>query len=89
MQGFILVTQRPHYALTDADGRVQFDIAPGTDRQSVSANVWHRRLPDPDRYNQQTLEPNTRSPMRIHIPLEPEPEEDDELDQLQQEFEDL
>ncbi|WP_077529614.1 methylamine utilization protein [Vreelandella utahensis] len=89
MQGFIIVTDRPHYALTDASGEAHFEMASGAGSQPLEANVWHRRLSDTGRLTQHTLTPGAESAMRIQLTLEPRDEEDDELDQLQQEFQDL
>lgn len=89
MQAFIIVTDRPHYALTDASGEVHFEMAPDADSQPLEANVWHRRLGDTGRFTQHTLTPEAESETLIQVTLEPKAQEDDELDQLQQEFQDL
>ncbi|KAA8983511.1 methylamine utilization protein [Halospina sp. K52047b] len=89
MQGFILVTDRPHYALTDTNGQARFDVASSAGKQPVKANIWHRRFADTDRYSQHTLTPDSLSEMRVRVTLEPRNDGNDELDQIQQEFQDL
>ncbi|MGM0450938.1 MAG: methylamine utilization protein [Pseudomonadota bacterium] len=90
MQGFVIVTERPHYALTNASGQAHFEMTSDADSQPFKANVWHRRLADTHRFTEHTLTSESESETRIQVTLESKDEdEDDELDQLQQEFQDL
>ncbi|PAU81739.1 methylamine utilization protein [Halovibrio salipaludis] len=87
MQGFILVTDRPHYGRTDANGEVVFERASGGSSQSLNAGIWHPRLTETGRFLHHSFTPGDEP--RIAIALEAEAEGGDELDQLQQEFQDL
>lgn len=86
MQGFVIVTERPHYGRTDKNGQVRFEHSDVPEGQPITARVWHPRLKDTTQFRKAAV---TRDTTRITLALRPEPAPDEELDQLQQEFNDL
>ncbi|MEQ6885359.1 Cupredoxin [Salicola sp. Rm-C-2C1-2] len=86
MQGFVIVTKRPHYGRTDKNGQVRFEHSAFPEGQPITARVWHPQLKDTTQFRKAAV---TRETTRVTLALRPEPAPDEELDQLQQEFNNL
>lgn len=86
MQGFVIVTDRPHYGRTNKKGRIHFKRSAPPRGQPITAHVWHPRLNDTTRFREAAFSGDaTRVPLALH----PKPNTSNTLDQLQQEFNEL
>ena len=89
MQGFILVTKRSLTGRTNAQGQFRVEQPTSDWEAPVKVRIWHPRLADTAQFIERSITPDSLQDASIQMSLEPAPKTDDELDQLQQEFEDL
>lgn len=91
MQGFVVVTDTAATGRTDASGRVTLSIdtlASAGNRDNVTLEIWHPRLPDNTRPVTREIERGSE-PAIVTLNLEPEPAAEGSLDRLQQRFREL
>ena len=69
MSGVILVLPNPHFAVSDASGQFQLDLAPGT----YPLTAWHERAEvDPDKLRRDVEVKEGAPPLVIEVPLSAE-----------------
>lgn len=69
MKGYVVVVDTPHYALSDADGRVSLDAPDG----EYLLTAWHERLPAIDAAPKVTITLPMAAPATLDLPLAPPP----------------
>ncbi|MBB5014686.1 methylamine utilization protein [Rehaibacterium terrae] len=69
MKGYIVVVDTPHFALSDAEGRVRLEAPPG----EYLLTAWHERLPSIDAAPKRRLTLPVAAAEVLELPLAPPP----------------